>query len=142
MEAGGSSWRRVVYDSSVWVSAFGFRASVPDRAIDLARRYQVRSLVSDALIDQGEPALLEPRFRRSPAVVRAAVVEMWRVSEIVVPIVRLAVVTAKESDSRVLECAVEGRADVIVTGDRKPLPRLGSYAGIPIVAPADFLRSR
>ncbi len=142
MEVGGSAWRWAVHDSSEWVSAFGFPASVPDRTIDLARSYEVRSLVSDALIDQVERALLGPRFRRSPAVVRSAIEEMQRVSEIVVPTVRLAVITDKESDNRVLECVVEGRADVIVTGDRKHLLKLGSYAGIPIIAPADFLRSR
>jgi len=32
-----------------------------------------------------------------------------------------------------------GHADIIVTGDRKHLLPLGSYAGIPIVSPREFL---
>lgn len=60
---------------------------------------------------------------------------------IVWPTITLAVVTAKESDNRILECAVAGHADVIVTGDRKHLLKLGAYEGIPIVSPADFVRS-
>ncbi|HEV2107694.1 MAG TPA: putative toxin-antitoxin system toxin component, PIN family [Thermomicrobiales bacterium] len=43
------------------------------------------------------------------------------------------------SDNMVLECAVAGGADVIVTGDKKHLLPLGSYSGIPIVSPAGFL---
>ena len=54
---------------------------------------------------------------------------------------RLAVITAKESDNRILECAVAGQAAFIVTGDRKHLLPLGEYSGIRIVSPADFVRS-
>src|SRR3989337_81451 len=42
-------------------------------------------------------------------------------------------------DSKVLACAVAGKADVIVTGDRKHLLPLNNFRGIPILSPADFL---
>ena len=42
-------------------------------------------------------------------------------------------------DNHIVACALEGRADLIVSGDRHLLT-LGSYAGIPIVRPMDFLR--
>jgi len=45
-----------------------------------------------------------------------------------------------EPDNRVLECAVAGRADLIVSGDRHPL-RLWEHAGIRIVRTVDFLRT-
>jgi predicted nucleic acid-binding protein len=41
-------------------------------------------------------------------------------------------------DDRVLECAVGGLADVIVTGD-KDLLRLGEFRGIRITPVGDFL---
>jgi predicted nucleic acid-binding protein len=41
-------------------------------------------------------------------------------------------------DNRVLECAVEGGADLIVTGDRAML-RLGRFEGVAIVSLRDFL---
>lgn len=43
-------------------------------------------------------------------------------------------------DNFVLECAVNGSATHIVTGDKKHLLPLGSFRGIPIVPPAEFLR--
>jgi len=54
------------------------------------------------------------------------------------PLDRLSVI-ADEPDNRVLECAVEGAADTIVTGDAHLL-RLESYEGIAIVRPAAALR--
>ena len=64
---------------------------------------------------------------------------MRTLSELIAPTFTLSIITAKDSDNRVLEVAVAGMADVIVTGDRRHLLPLGSYAGIPILTPADFL---
>jgi predicted nucleic acid-binding protein len=43
-------------------------------------------------------------------------------------------------DNRILECAIAGQADLIVSGDRHLL-KLKSYQGIPIVRPVDFRRT-
>lgn len=64
---------------------------------------------------------------------------MVALSELVAPTFPLDVIAAKPSDNRVLECPVAGRADSVVTGDRKHLLSLGSYRGIPIVSPRHFL---
>ena len=44
-----------------------------------------------------------------------------------------------DDDNHIIACAVSGRADVIVSGDRDLL-RLKAYEGIPIVRPMDFVR--
>lgn len=41
-------------------------------------------------------------------------------------------------DDRVLECALAGRADIIVTGDRHLL-KLGAFEGTPIVTARQFM---
>lgn len=51
----------------------------------------------------------------------------------------LHVIASDPSDNMLLECAVAGHADVIVTGDKKHLLPLSSYEGIPVVSPAGFL---
>jgi putative PIN family toxin of toxin-antitoxin system len=48
------------------------------------------------------------------------------------------VLTADPDDNRVLEAAVEGDADYIVTGDRDLL-ELGAFEGVSIVTPRDFV---
>ena len=47
-------------------------------------------------------------------------------------------VPSDADDNRVLECAVAGGSDTIVTGD-DDLLRLGTFRGIEIVRVADFL---
>ena len=58
--------------------------------------------------------------------------------EIVTPEAPLHVIE-DEADNRILECAVTGRADLIVSGDRH-LSRLKSFHGIEIIRPVDFQR--
>ncbi len=131
----------VVFDANIWVSNAGFPGSVPYRAVDLARQRIVRSVISEPLIDQVRRALIGPKFSLSPDLVDDIEREIRDLSVLVAPTIRLTVITAKDSDNCVLECAVAGHADLIVTGDRKHLLPLGSFQGIPIVSPADFLRS-
>ena len=132
---------RVLFDANVWVSAAVFPGSIPDQAIDAARQGTVRSIISEAIIQQVLKTLVGPKFTTTPHSVAAIERRMRRLSELVAPTTVLTVVTAKDSDNRVLECAIDGGANLIVTGDRKHLLPLGAYAGIPIVTPADFVAS-
>lgn len=56
----------------------------------------------------------------------------------VTPDIVLAVVREDPDDDRVLECAVAGEADYMVSGDRHLL-KLGSYGGIPILTVRQFM---
>ena len=47
--------------------------------------------------------------------------------------------TSPFTDNHVLECAIDGRADCIITGDLHLL-ELGSFQGVKIVTVADFLK--
>ena len=54
------------------------------------------------------------------------------------PTVVLDAIKEDESDNRYLECAVEGKARYIISGD-KHLLELGEYRGIVILSPAAFM---
>lgn len=91
------------------------------------------------------PVLLE-EFRRvlfeklgfEEAASEAAVETVASHSEMVIPKTALHVVQADPEDDRVLEFASEGKADAVVTGDRRLLA-LKEYEGMAIVSPKDFL---
>jgi predicted nucleic acid-binding protein len=51
----------------------------------------------------------------------------------------LSVVERDKSDDRILECALEAKADYIISGDSHLLS-LKEYQGIRILSPADFLQ--
>ena len=69
--------------------------------------------------------------------VREVIQQVARIAEVVRPEVTLCVVT-DEPDNRVLECAIAGDADVIVSGD-KHLLSLGVYENVRIARVAESL---
>ena len=51
---------------------------------------------------------------------------------------KIAALKEDESDNRILECAVDAKAHVIITGD-KHVHALGPFRGIAIMSPREFL---
>lgn len=45
-----------------------------------------------------------------------------------------------EPDNRVIECALAGKVDYLVTGDKKHILNLKEYEGIKILSPGEFLK--
>ena len=60
-------------------------------------------------------------------------------STIVEPHQQFTVVTDDPDDDRVLECAVEGKVDFVISND-KHLLKLKEFQGIGIVTPEEFLK--
>jgi hypothetical protein len=56
----------------------------------------------------------------------------------VVPTRRVEIIRDDPGDNMFLECALEARADYIVSGDRH-LKQVGSFAGIPVLSPRGYL---
>jgi putative PIN family toxin of toxin-antitoxin system len=56
------------------------------------------------------------------------------------PKCKLNVIKDDESDNRILECAVDGAADYIISGDAHLL-KLREFGGIPILKSKDFLKT-
>ena len=100
---------------------------------------QCRPLVSEAIFDEYLRVLAYPKFRISPDDIRHILENEWRpYAELVQVKTRLHVVVEDPSDDKFLECAVDGRAGWIVSGDHHLL-RLGKFRGIQIGTPARFL---
>jgi uncharacterized protein len=62
------------------------------------------------------------------------------IAKVVEPREPLSVISDDPDDNRVLECALKGEADVIVSRDRHLL-KLANYQGISIVTVRQFLES-
>jgi putative PIN family toxin of toxin-antitoxin system len=73
----------------------------------------------------------DDELREFAALVRA-------VARVVVPTSRIDLIRADPADNRVLEAAVAGGVDYVVTGDRHLL-NIAIHEGIPIVTPARFV---
>jgi putative PIN family toxin of toxin-antitoxin system len=127
---------RVVLDTNIYISALMF-GGLPGSLLDLAFLQSFLPVISPVLLNELDEKL-RIKFEVSAedaAIIRA---KLENIAEIVKPDVVLHVIEEDPDDDRVLECAVKGRADYIVTGDRHLL-KLGSYEAIPIVTVRQFL---
>ena len=127
---------RVVFDTNVLLSAFIFGGN-PERLFDLARFGELRLVVSpDILLEFA--FVLREKFAWAEENITETIWAIGRASELVRPGETLKVVS-DDADNRVLECAMAGKADFIVTGDHHLLD-LRSFEGIRIVKPKDFFK--
>ena len=58
---------------------------------------------------------------------------------VTVPHATVDIIKAQKDDNRILECAIDANADVLVTGDIKHIRSMGSFRGIPILTSREFL---
>lgn len=124
---------RVVLDTNVLVSAYAFGGS-PAALTRAAITGEVELVTSPALLAE-LARILADKLGFDPGHVEAVVRQVVRVADIVRPGTRLSVV-ADEPDNRVLECAVEGAAGLIVSGDRHLLA-LGTHDVVRILSVAE-----
>ena len=127
---------RVVLDSNIYVSALTLPGGNADGALSAALNGTYVALLSEPIL--GETlGVLGRKFSRDKEELARVALFLSELAEHVSPRRRIEVLT-DEPDNRVLECVAEGRADLIVTGDRALL-RLGSFEGVEIVSLRAFL---
>ena len=131
---------RVVFDTNIFVSALIFPRSRAEEALTRVIEGTDRLILSKAILDELLAVLARKLSRDGEELARVAV-WLGDLAEWVRPTRRLTV-AADDADNRILECALAGKAEAIVTGDRELL-RLESFEGIRIVTLREYLsRSR
>jgi putative PIN family toxin of toxin-antitoxin system len=134
-----ASGLRVVFDTNVYFSAFTHPRGVPFRIWQEAIRRRFVLLTSPAIVRELADVLREKLDWDESALV-AQLKLIVSVAALVVPQVKLNVVLADDDDNRILECAVAGKADLVVSGDHHLLD-LKAFQGIGIGRPVDLLRT-
>lgn len=133
---------RVVLDANQFVSALLKTGSNPDVIIGLVREERALLLMSEAICDEILRVLTYPRISRrlnaSDDDLRRFLSRLRSVATITAGTLVIPPLAADPDDTKYLVCAIEGKADFIVSGDHH-LTDLKSYQGIRIVGPAEFL---
>ena len=129
---------RVVFDTNILVSALVFPGGRGEAALLRVIGERDQLLLSKPILDELLGVLAAKFSRDAEALARIAVF-LSENATTVRPRRKLHVVK-DDPDNRVLECAVAGRAEVIVTGDKELLD-LGEYSGIRIRSLRDYLGS-
>jgi putative PIN family toxin of toxin-antitoxin system len=132
-----SSPYEAVRDTNVLVSA-ALNDDKPYRVLSLAETGEIVSVTSPAIVDEFEDVLLRDRLPFTPDQVTELVEKVLLVSRVIEPRIDLTVVDDDPDDDKILECAVAGTVDCIVSGDSHLL-QLGRHETIEIYSPSSFL---
>ncbi len=129
---------RVVIDTNVLLSSLFFTTSTPAQALEKAVT-KAQLIATTETLRELIGNLHSPKFDRYVRRERRDAL-LERVASLVEIIAVLQPIRASRDpkDDKFLEAAVNGRADVIVTGD-KDLLDLNPFRGIAIVTPAAYL---
>jgi putative PIN family toxin of toxin-antitoxin system len=131
--------RRVVVDTNTYVSRLLVPGSVPARAVDRAIIEAV-TLVSDATLEELADVLSRRKFDPYVSLEeRKTFLRFLGGMAEVVPIARRFQVCRDPKDDKFIDVAVNGEADLIITGDADLLA-LAPFHGIAIVKPAEYLK--
>lgn len=134
---------RVVLDTNQFVSSVLVKQGLPAQVLDAWRRREFLLITSPLIIAEIRSTLSYPRIRRKYPLTGDDVERLVILLEqdaLVVPGqgTLSGAIPDDPQDEIVLACAVEGQADLIVSGDHHLL-NLGEYQGILIVTAREFL---
>ena len=130
---------RVVLDTNVLISAALTRTGPPRRVVDLVRADNGVLLLSDETFAELRHRILGSKFDRYVGrESRAAFVALLAAVAEWVPIAGARLGCRDPTDDKILETALMGRADHLVTGDGDLLA-MSPFHGIPIITPTRFL---
>ncbi|HLH22654.1 MAG TPA: putative toxin-antitoxin system toxin component, PIN family [Chloroflexota bacterium] len=131
-----------VLDTNTIVSETIAPQGIPSQILQAGRAHQFRWITSIVIIDEVTRALSRPRLQRKYRVGPADVDRVRELLEqhpIVSPItVQVQGIATHPEDDLILATAASVQAEYLVTGDQQ-LQRLGSYQGVQIVSPRQFL---
>lgn len=130
---------RAVLDTNTIVSGLGW-GGAPGAVLDAALQGQFEFVTSPALLDELRRVLAYPKLH---AVIGPAsdLVELVAIAALVVEPTETVEIARDPDDNRVIEAALTGRADVIVSGDQDLLT-LQQVGRIDILTPQQFLDTR
>jgi len=126
-----------VFDTNVLLSAVGWKGK-PYQCVEQARAGLVDGVTCRELLEELADKL-QSKLSFTPEQSLDTVADLLTFLRVVPISGQVKAVAADPDDDKVLECAVQAGATHVATGDRRHLLPLGSFQGIAIVSPADFL---
>lgn len=128
---------KALLDTNIYISAILFGGK-PEKIRKLSKEGKIEILISEAIIAE-IAEVLRKTFNWGNLQIFQTINEIREVATLVTPRQTLSIIKEDEVDNRILECAIEGKAGYIVSGD-KHLLTLREYKSIKILSPAEFLR--
>lgn len=138
MPAESKSKPKVVIDTNVFVSGLTFKGK-PREVLDLVWKGDIEACISPSILEELEETLKKD-FDWDRDQIKDSIEKIRANTILVHPKLKVTVIKEKDDDNRILECAIEGRVQYLISGDRKHLLPLKKYQGTKILSPAEFLK--
>jgi putative PIN family toxin of toxin-antitoxin system len=138
MPAESKSKPKVVIDTNVFVSGLTFKGK-PREVLDLIWRGDIEACISSFIFKELEETLKKD-FSWDRDQIKHTIEKIKAKTILIQPKNKVSVIKENDDDNRILECAIEGKAQYLISGDRKHLSPLKEYQGIKILSPAEFLK--
>ena len=124
-------------DTNVIVSGLNFSGN-EQLLLNLARRGRFEWYLSPFIVNE-VAGVLARKFSWGEERLSQAIRVLREAATIVEPHPVLKVIESDHADNHILACAVDARADYLITGDRRHLLPLGEHRGVRILSPPRFL---
>ena len=131
--------KKICLDTNVFISSLLFPGGPAEEIIFMVEQEQLELIVSKDILAELNRVLTQKfniNFRASSKMIKT----IKEISTRVKPLEKIQIIKADDQDNRILECAIEGQVDFIISGDKQHLQKLGKFQDIPILGPGEFLR--
>lgn len=130
---------KVVLDTNVYISAILFGGDC-EIILKILENNKAEILISDFIISEIE-TVLRKKFKWTKEEIKTVILDIQnRTSFVNISSSKIDIIKENKSDNKILECAIDGKADMIISGDTKHIQPLGKFRGILILSPRKFLK--
>ncbi len=134
---------KVVLDANMFVSAILKPNSKPAKILELVQKQKVHLLVSMSILLEIRRVLLYPKLQKlhhlNAKQIDTLLEELIKFAVFIKEELKINAIKDDPSDNKYLECAVQGEAEYIISGDHH-LKDLKNFKGIKIIDADRFLR--
>lgn len=131
---------RVVLDANIFISFLMGGGETISSILRLWEEREFILLASEEIIEEYKN--VSERFTEKGCLEKSETDELlWRIKNeaYLVKITSVVIISPDKKDNRYLACALDGRADFLVTGDKKHLLTLKRIDKTKIISPKEFL---
>jgi len=133
---------RVTVDTNILISAsFWYGAS--ERIINKAENKEIVLVLSEQILEEYHKVLdyeeIKEKIKDKDLEMKQALLRIGIISEIVEVKSKIELIKEDPADNKIIECAVDGKVDYIITKDNHLL-KYKEYKGIKIITPEEFLK--
>lgn len=133
---------RITVDTNVLISAT-FWSGASAQVIEKAERKELVLVLSEAILGEYANVLqyeeIQEKIKNKHLEFKQSVLKISAIAEIIEVKSRLSVVTDDPDDNSILECALDGKVQYLLTKDNHLL-NLKEFLGIQIITPEEFLK--